>query len=92
MKSLLYGLAALPFLASVGLAGQPLNDQQMDKVTAGFDFRVTEISNTSWTQVQIGFNTPALTPCSACYLTIVSPPFSIESAMQNTPGPVAEGP
>ena len=36
MKSLLYGLAALPFLASVGLAGQPLNDQQMDRVTAGF--------------------------------------------------------
>lgn len=86
MKRLLYGLVALPFIASVALAGQPtqLSDQQMDKVTAGFTFDEITISNTSWTQVAIGFN-PALVPCSACYLTIVSPPFSIQSAMQPTP-------
>jgi len=37
MKNLLVGLAALPFLAGVALAGQsmPLSDTQMDKVTAG---------------------------------------------------------
>ncbi|MBV8094108.1 MAG: hypothetical protein JOY71_07575 [Acetobacteraceae bacterium] len=35
MKWLL-GLAALPFLAGVASAAQPLNDAQMDKVTAGF--------------------------------------------------------
>jgi hypothetical protein len=37
MKKLLLGLAALPFIASVAMAGQPtrLSDNQMDKVTAG---------------------------------------------------------
>ena len=40
MKRFLIGLAALPFLAGVSLAAQPvpLNDTQMDRVTAGFDF------------------------------------------------------
>ncbi len=32
----LMGLAALPFAASLAVAGQPLTVQQMDKVTAGF--------------------------------------------------------
>jgi hypothetical protein len=35
MRKLLFGLAALPFLASTALAGQPLNDRQMDRVVAG---------------------------------------------------------
>jgi hypothetical protein len=35
MKRVLFGLAALPFLASVAWAGVPLSDQQMDKVVAG---------------------------------------------------------
>jgi hypothetical protein len=37
MKKLLVGLAALPFLASVALAGQPtvLSDSELDRVTAG---------------------------------------------------------
>jgi len=40
MKRLLFGLAVLPFLAGVSVAGQPqpLTDPQMDKVAAGFDF------------------------------------------------------
>ncbi len=37
MKKALMGLAVLPFLAGVAVAGQPLSDQQMDRVTAGFD-------------------------------------------------------
>ncbi len=37
MKRLLLGLVVLPFVASGALAGQPLTDQQMDRVTAGFD-------------------------------------------------------
>jgi len=92
MKTLLCGLAALPFLAGVALAGQPvqLSDNQMDKVSAGFDLRRTEISNTSWTQISIYDG--ALTPCSACYLTIVSRPFSIESAFGPTPNIVAAVP
>lgn len=38
MKKLLFGLAALPFLAGVASAAQPvqLSDAQMDRVTAGF--------------------------------------------------------
>jgi hypothetical protein len=36
MKKALMGLAALPFLAGVAAAGQPLTDQQLDRVTAGF--------------------------------------------------------
>jgi hypothetical protein len=36
MKKVLMGLAILPFLAGVAVAGQPLNDRQMDQVTAGF--------------------------------------------------------
>ena len=85
MKKLLCGLAALPFLAGVALADQPmqLSDKQMDKVTAGFDFFRVEISNTSWTNVSI-YDGP-LIACPACYLTIISRPFSVESAMGPTP-------
>jgi len=38
MKKLLAALTALPFMAGVAVAGQPqpLNDKQMDAVTAGF--------------------------------------------------------
>ncbi len=36
MKKVLIGLAALPFMAGVAAAGQPLSNQQMDRVTAGF--------------------------------------------------------
>jgi len=36
MKKVLVGLAALPLLAGVAAAGQPLTDQQLDRVTAGF--------------------------------------------------------
>lgn len=36
MKKVLMGMAALPFLAGAAVAGQPLTNQQMDRVTAGF--------------------------------------------------------
>src|SRR4051812_19946469 len=36
MKRTLMGLAVLPFLAGVAVAAEPLNNQQMDLVTAGF--------------------------------------------------------
>lgn len=36
MKKLILGLAAVPLLAGTALAAQPLSDQQMDAVTAGF--------------------------------------------------------
>jgi hypothetical protein len=37
MKKVLMGLAALPFLASAAVAMQPLTNQQLDRVTAGFN-------------------------------------------------------
>lgn len=36
MKKVLMSFAALPFLVGVAAAGQPLTDQQLDRVTAGF--------------------------------------------------------
>jgi hypothetical protein len=36
VKRFLLGLAALPFLAGVASAAEPLSDAQMDAVTAGF--------------------------------------------------------
>lgn len=85
MKRLICGFAALPFLVGVALAAEPvqLNDKQMDKVTAGFSFRETDISNTSWTQVSL--YSSALTPCSLCYLTISSGPLQVESAFGRVP-------
>ena len=38
MKRLLMGLAVLPFIAGVAGAAQPLTNQQMDRVTAGWGF------------------------------------------------------
>jgi hypothetical protein len=90
MKGLLYGVVALPFLAGIAWAQQPmqLTNKQMDRVTAGTF--IEEISNTSATAVSI-FQTPSLlesTPnaftCSDCYLVINSPKFSL--AAQFGPG------
>jgi hypothetical protein len=36
MKKLILALAMIPLTAGVAVAGQPLTDKQMDKVTAGF--------------------------------------------------------
>lgn len=77
MKKLLYGVAALPLLTSLALAGQPvqLTDHQMDKVTAGY-FHVTEagiiltettVTNTSLTSISIN-DLP--TACVGCYLNL----------------------
>lgn len=65
MNRMLYGLAALPFVAGVALAGQPvqLTDKQMDKVTAGFDARYDETANTSFVSVSVygGGLSPSIT-------------------------------
>lgn len=74
MKRILAGLAVLPFLAGVALAGQPvpLSDQQMDKVSAGFDFAELDVHNlgTVLVAIDIAPVLPAGTPCSACFLDI----------------------
>lgn len=60
MKKILMGLATLPFFAATALAGQPLTDKQMDKVTAGHDFSVVEFTNSTY--VIIDINQPAVLP------------------------------
>jgi hypothetical protein len=35
MRKLLFGVAALPFLAGIALAAEPLNEVQMDQIVAG---------------------------------------------------------
>jgi len=62
MKKTLMGMAILPFLASIALAGQPLTDKQMDKVTAGHDFQALELTNSTF--VSIAIETPTLAPPS----------------------------
>ena len=71
MKKLLLGLAVLPFLAGVSLAGQPqaLTDQQMDKVAAGFDFMETDVNNVGATAVLVNRGS-AETPDGCCFVSI----------------------
>jgi hypothetical protein len=60
MNKTLMGLAILPFLASTALAGQPLTDKQMDKVTAGHDFQALELTNSTF--VSVAIQEPTLAP------------------------------
>jgi len=89
MKSLLYGIAALPFFVGAA-AAEPthLTNTQMDKVTAGWSLFETDLSNTSWTQVSV-WNGPlavtsGATSCGSCYLVIINPALSVESIMAPT--------
>jgi len=73
MKKLVLGLAVLPFLAGMSLAGQPLTDQQMDKVAAGFDFTETDINNVGALTVEINEAAPTTSPCATagtCFIDI----------------------
>jgi len=60
MKKTLMGLAIVPFLVGTALAGQPLTDKQMDKVTAGHDVQLLELTNSTF--VSIGIERPNLLP------------------------------
>jgi hypothetical protein len=90
MKSFLYGLAVLPFLAGVALAGEPmqLSDKQMDRVTAGFDISELDVSNTSWVYVSVDQFPNPVTGVSShdcpngCYLDISSPRGGLSVAAQ----------
>lgn len=81
MRKLLYGLAALPLLAGVALAAEPmqLSSLQMDKVTAGWDLAEVDISNTSVTVVSIYERPHNTITCPGCYLLINNFAFSVGS-------------
>jgi hypothetical protein len=55
MKKLLLGLALSPFIAGIAVAQEPtkLTGQQMDKVSAGWFFFVTECTSTTVIPVSI---------------------------------------
>src|SRR5947199_9045012 len=61
MKKLLIGFAALPFIAGVAMAGQPmpLSEAQMDKVTAGggpsLEIEVTSFPGFPASTVEVNF-------------------------------------
>jgi len=75
MKRLLLGLAILPFVAGVALAAQPLTDKQMDKVVAGHDLSLIELTDT--TLIGINIDEPAVA-CTSCYLNVVLPLTTIQ--------------
>jgi hypothetical protein len=81
MKRFLFGLAALPFLAGVSLAEQPvpLSDVQMDAVTAGFDFQELDIQNGG--TVFVAINRPVAAGVAGPYLSIsgTSYPAGVQS-------------
>jgi len=58
----LVGLAALPFMAGVAVAGQPvpLSEKQMDAITAGFAFAEMDVTNTDVVIVQVNQPAPAV--------------------------------
>jgi hypothetical protein len=98
MRTVLYGLAALPLLAGAALAEAPkqagaittakqpmqLNDQQMDKVNAGFLELKSynsglEILSLFYTP-NLGEETGNIITCNGCYLVINSSRFSLASS------------
>lgn len=80
MKALLFGIAALPFVAALASAAPvQLNNSQMDKVNAGFVFRELDFFNTGTTEISL-YAGP-LTPCASCYLQIITPTLSVQSQM-----------
>jgi len=80
MRQLLFGLAALPFLASAAFAGQPvpLNDSQLDGVTAGavFLFALTETDITNSGSIMVNIDP---IPCNACFLNIQHEAFTLQA-------------
>jgi hypothetical protein len=84
MKTLISGFVTGLIFGGAALAQPaPLSNAQMDAVVAGF--HQVNISNTSMTTTEIFQRsylldaTPNTISCSACYLLIVTPTFSVAS-------------
>jgi hypothetical protein len=73
MNKSLMGLVILPFLAGTAMAAQPLTDKQMDKVSAGHDVQLLELTNSTF--VTIAIDNPLLAPPT-------SPPTAVVGAVQ----------
>jgi hypothetical protein len=86
MNKTLMAMAILPFLAGVALAAQPvpLNDTQMDKVTAGHDFSVLEFTNQTAIGIAID-ETAVAVPGNVVLLGSVSIPVASYFAWWGVP-------
>jgi len=97
MKSLLYGIAVLPFLATLAAAEpQQLSNNQMDQVTAGFRLLELEVFNTGSVVTSV-YGPAPLAPCANCYLNIRSATVDISAfmptnAIRTNPFPPFPGP
>jgi hypothetical protein len=89
MKTLFFGLAAVPLLASVAFADgpAPLSDRQMDNVTAGHVFSVFEESNKFMVWVDIDQarapGAVAVSTAGAAAIDIIGPYSSLVVAFKN---------
>jgi hypothetical protein len=54
MKQIFLAMAILPFLAGAASAAQPLNDPQLDKVTAGHALFTVETTNSTYVVLAVG--------------------------------------
>ena len=108
MMKLLCGFAALPLLVAGASAHQAsdgktlvkkpaqLSEQQMDKVTAGWDYTLVEVDNTG-TTVVLSYQTPnnivtslatSTSPaveCGGCYLYITNRALTVGSWIAGGP-------
>jgi len=108
MMKLLCGFAALPLLVAGASAHQAsdgktlvkkpaqLSEQQMDKVTAGWDYTLVEVDNTG-TTVVLAYQTPnnivttaatsttKAVECGGCYLYITNRALSVGSWIAGGP-------
>jgi hypothetical protein len=96
MNKLVCGFAASLLLGSSALAQpSPLSNAQLDRVSAGF-FEL-DVTNVGVTAVSLFFTpnltdpTPNTIHCNSCYLTIISPFFSVAGAFGH-PNPLPSGP
>jgi hypothetical protein len=89
MKKLLFGLAAVPLLASAAFAAgpTPLSDQQMDTVTAGHVFSVFQESNKFLVWVDIDQprapGAAAVSAAGGAAIDIIGPYNSLVVAFKN---------
>jgi hypothetical protein len=88
MRRLLCGLAAVPLLAGAAFAGEPvpLNDKQLDSVSAGlgvflFYVHETDINNTGTVMVNVD---PV--NCTTCFVNIQNEAFTLQAQFGPSPG------
>ena len=99
ISKILYGAAALPLIVGVAFAQpvksndntapakQPtqLSEQQMDKVTAGWDWRHVEYDNTGITVVSVYQHANNTISCGECFLLINNRAISVGSIILGGP-------